>query len=95
MVDAALLTMHTDAAVGETFNIGNIRSICTILGLAETTVRVLGSKSKVTLVPRDQADVALRIPDVQKSKKLLGFEAKIDLEEGIRRAAEYYSKVAL
>ncbi len=53
-------------------------------------MRVTGSKSKVTLVPRDQADVALRIPDVKKSSELLGFNAKIDLEEGIRRTAEYY-----
>jgi UDP-glucose 4-epimerase len=60
------------------------------LGLAETTVRVTGSTSKVTLVPRDQADIALRIPNVTKARELLGFEAKVDLEEGIRAAAEFY-----
>ncbi|NOU28822.1 MAG: NAD-dependent epimerase/dehydratase family protein [Polyangiaceae bacterium] len=90
MVDAVLLAMTNPKAEGETFNIGNSRAVCTILALAETTVRVTGSKSKVTLVPRDQADVALRIPDVKKSSELLGFNAKIDLEEGIRRTAEYY-----
>ncbi len=90
MVDAVLLTMEHPKAVGETFNIGNSRAICTILGLAEQTVRVLGSKSKITLVPRDLADVAMRIPDVKKSSELIGFNAKVDLEEGIARAAEYY-----
>jgi UDP-glucose 4-epimerase len=34
--------------------------------------------------------VELRIPSVQKAKELLGFEAKVDLDEGIRRAAEFY-----
>ncbi|MBK8215760.1 MAG: NAD-dependent epimerase/dehydratase family protein [Myxococcales bacterium] len=93
MVDAVLLTMEHPKAVGETFNIGNSRAICTILGLAEQTVRVLGSKSKITLVPRDLADVAMRIPDVRKSRELIGFDAKVDLDEGIRRAAEYYTRL--
>jgi UDP-glucose 4-epimerase len=90
MVDAVLLGITNPAAVGETFNIGNSRAVCTILALAEATVRVTGSKSKITLVPRDLADVALRIPDVKKSSELLGFNAKVDLEEGIRRTAEFY-----
>jgi UDP-glucose 4-epimerase len=90
MVEAVLRCMADPKAVGETFNIGNARAICTILGLAETTVRVTGSTSKVTLVPRDQADIALRIPNVTKARELLGFEAKVDLEEGIRAAAEFY-----
>jgi len=34
--------------------------------------------------------VELRVPSVRKAKELLGFEAKIGLEEGIRRTAEYY-----
>ena len=55
---------------------------------------MLGSKSKITLVPRDMADVAMRIPDVKKSSELIGFNAKVDLEEGIARAAEYYKRTA-
>lgn len=94
MVDAVLLTMEHPKAVGETFNIGNSRAVCTIYALAETTVRVLGSKSKITLVPRDLADVAMRIPNVRKSSELIGFNAKVDLDEGIARAAEYYRSQA-
>jgi len=90
MVEAVLRCMADPRAVGETFNIGNARAVCTILGLAETTVRVTGSSSKITLVPRDQADIALRIPNVTKARALLDFEAKVDLDEGIRAAAEFY-----
>ena len=32
----------------------------------------------------------LRVPAVAKARELLGFEAKVDLDEGIRRTAEYY-----
>lgn len=90
MVDAVLLCMGHPEAVGESFNIGNERDVITIYGLANTIVRVLDSRSEITFVPKPWVDVELRIPDVEKAKRLLNFRAKIDLEEGIRRAADYY-----
>ncbi len=90
MVDGVLLTMVHPKAVGESFNIGNQKAVTTIFGLANTVIRVLGSSSQVVFTQRDYADVELRIPSVKKAKQLLNFEAKVDLEDGIRRTAEYY-----
>lgn len=90
MVDSILLSISCPKAVGESFNIGNQKAITTIYGLANTVVRVLGSKSDIIFTRKDYADVELRIPSVKKALDLLGFEAKVDLEEGIRRTAEYY-----
>jgi UDP-glucose 4-epimerase len=90
MVDGILLTMNHPKAVGESFNIGNQKAVVTIYGLANTVVRVLNSKSPIIFARKDYADVELRIPSVQKALELLGFEAKVDLEEGIRRTADYY-----
>lgn len=90
MVDGVLLALSHPKAVGESFNIGNQRAVTTIYGLASTVVRVLNSKSTVEFIRRDYADIELRIPAVRKAKELLDFEAKIDLDEGIRRTAEYY-----
>ena len=92
MVDGLLLAMVHQKAVGESFNIGNQRTVITIFGLANTVVRVLNSKSPIMFTRRDYADVELRIPAVHKARKLLDFEAKVDLEEGIRLAAEYYKE---
>ena len=39
------------------------------------------------------ADIELRIPSVQKTEDLLGFKAKVDLEEGILRTAEYFKSL--
>jgi UDP-glucose 4-epimerase len=94
MVDGILLTMTHPNAVGESFNIGNQRAVITIYGLANTVVRVLDSSSSIVFSRKDYADVELRIPAVQKAQELLGFEAKIDLDEGIRRAAEFYRESA-
>jgi UDP-glucose 4-epimerase len=77
MVDGLLLAMIHPKAVGESFNIGNQKAVVTIYGLANTVVRVLKSKS----------------PIVFNRKKHLGFEAKVDLDEGIIHTAEYYRSV--
>ncbi len=90
MVDGVLLAISHPNAVGESFNIGNQRSIETIFGLANTVVRVLDSSAPIEFIKKDYADVELRIPSVAKARDLLGFDAKISLEEGIRRTAEAF-----
>lgn len=95
MVDGVLLAMAHPRAVGESFNIGNQRAIVTIYGLANTIVRILDSRSPILFTRKDYADVELRIPSVRKAKELLGFEAKVDLEEGIRRTADYLQSQTL
>jgi UDP-glucose 4-epimerase len=90
MVDGLILAMGHPKAPGESFNIGNQRAVTTIFGLANTVIRVLGSKSKVVFTYKDYVDVELRIPATRKAKEILGFEAKVDLEEGVLKTAEYY-----
>lgn len=90
MVAGTLIALEHPDAVGESFNIGNQRAVVTIYGLASAVVRVLGSTSEIRFTRKDYADVELRIPSVNKARDLIGFEAKVDLEEGIRRTAEYY-----
>jgi UDP-glucose 4-epimerase len=93
MVEGVLLSMEHPNAVGHSFNIGNGRAVVTIYGLANTIVRVLGSKSQIRFIRKDYADVELRVPNVDKARDLIGFEAKVDLEEGLRRTGEYYRPV--
>jgi UDP-glucose 4-epimerase len=90
MVDGVLLAMVHPNAVGEAFNIGNQRAVVTIYGLANAVVRILDSSSPIVFSHKDYVDIELRIPAVGKSRELLGFEAKVDLEEGLRRTADYY-----
>ncbi|MFM7203564.1 MAG: NAD-dependent epimerase/dehydratase family protein [Myxococcota bacterium] len=90
MVAGTLLALEHPNAIGESFNIGNQRAVTTIYGLASAVIRVLGSRSRVEFIRKDYADVELRIPSVGKARDLLGFEAAVDLEEGIARSAEFY-----
>jgi len=88
-VDCIMSCLENPKAIGESFNIGNARAIITILGLAETVCRVLNSKSKIIFRAPLSADIALRIPSVDKTFELLGFKAKIDLDAGILKTAEW------
>lgn len=93
MVDAVLLGLVKPEAVGESFNIGNERAVATTYGLAETCVRVTGSKSTIAFVDRNSADVQIRIPSAKKSRELLGFDAKVSLDDGIARTAEFFRRM--
>jgi len=89
-VDCLMKVLENNKAVGESFNIGNARAVITTLGLAQTVCRVLNSKSKILFRDQLSADIELRIPSVEKTEKILGFKAKVDLEEGIIKTAEYF-----
>lgn len=94
-VDCIMRCIESPKAIGESFNIGNARAVITILGLAHTVCRVLGSTSKIEHDPPLSADIAIRIPSVDKAESLLGFKAKVDLDEGILKTAEWMRKSQL
>lgn len=88
-VDCLIRCIEDPKAIGESFNLGNARAVITILGLAQTVCRVLNSQSEIVFGPPLSADIAIRIPSVEKTKELLGFKAKVDLEEGILETAKW------
>lgn len=90
IVDAVLLCLERTEAVGNAFNIGNSRSVCTIYDLARQIVRLAESRSRLRFVEWPHTDVELRIPNIDKARKLLGYEPKVDLEEGILRTIAWY-----
>ena len=53
-------------------------------------VRLSGSASVLKFVDWPYTDVELRIPNIAKARTVLGFEPKVDLEEGLLRTIEWY-----
>jgi UDP-glucose 4-epimerase len=92
-VDCLLRCIESPKAIGESFNLGNARTVITTLGLAQAVCRVLKSESKIVFRDALSADIEMRIPSVEKTKQVLGFEAKVDLDEGIERTAEYFKSI--
>jgi UDP-glucose 4-epimerase len=92
MAEAVLLSLERPEAIGQSFNIGNPRSTVTVLDLAQRIHRLSGTRGSIVHVPRDYVDIELRIPNVGKARELLGFEAKVDLDEGIERTIAWYRR---
>lgn len=92
LVDGVLACMTRPEATGQVFNLGNAQAYASTRELARMVIELTGSRSVVEQGPGLSEEVAVRIPDTTKAKRLLGFEAKVGLEEGIRRTAEFYRK---
>jgi dTDP-glucose 4,6-dehydratase len=65
-------------------NIGNPTEF-TLNELAETVLRVTGSKSELVYEALPVDDPQVRQPDITRARQLLGWEPKVQLEEGLRR----------
>lgn len=89
-VTGILLAAEKREAEGHVFNIGSDRET-TVRELAMMIKDLTGTSSEITFVPyqdfygQSYEDTKRRIPSVAKAKRLLGFEAKVPLEEGLRR----------
>jgi len=93
-VDGVLECATVDAAVGEVFNLGNPQGTSTNFELANMIIRVTGSKSEIIFRPHPGPEVDLRVPSIDKAKKIFDFAPKVSLEEGIVRTVAWYSKHA-
>ncbi len=91
-VEALVRLQHCEAARGEIFNVGGTEEI-SILELAKLVVATLGSKSKIELIPYDQAyapgfdDMRRRKPRVEKLERCVQFKPQTSLREIIRLTA--------
>jgi UDP-glucose 4-epimerase len=90
MVDASLLALEHEAAVGQTFNIGNARSTVTIYDLAQRIHALAEATGEIVFQPLHYTDVEMRIPNVDKARTLLGFEPRVELDEGLARTIAWY-----
>jgi nucleoside-diphosphate-sugar epimerase len=90
MVEGALLCLEHPAAPGESFNIGNARSAVTIFDLAARIRRLTGVPGEIRFQPLHYTDVELRIPNVDKARQVLGFDAKVELDDGLSRTIAWY-----
>jgi UDP-glucose 4-epimerase len=90
IVAAVLEILESPNAIGQAFNIGNPRSVCTTYDLALRIRRLTGNRSPLVFRPLHYSDVEIRIPDITKSRELLSWEPQVDLDEGLERTLEWY-----
>ena len=70
-------------------NIGNPTEM-TVLQFAREIIRATGSKSRITFKPLPQDDPRQRRPDISKARKVLEWEPRVTLSEGLHKTLEYF-----
>jgi UDP-glucose 4-epimerase len=97
VVNAIIALASHPMAVGQIFNIGSNEEI-TIMDLAKRVKDIVGSPSEIVKVPYAEAyeqgfeDMARRVPDLTKIKKLIGYAPKVKLDEIIIRVRDYFEE---
>jgi dTDP-glucose 4,6-dehydratase len=81
-----------DSDYHEPVNIGNPGEF-TILELAEVVIRITGSRSQIVFEALPQDDPAVRRPDISLARRLLGWEPKVELEDGLRMTLAHGSEL--
>ena len=89
LVAGLVAMMHTPHRVTGPINLGNPGEF-TVRELAETIIRITGSKSKIVYKPLPQDDPARRKPDISLAREQLGWTPHIALEEGLRQTIDYF-----
>jgi len=96
-VKALILVMESEQAVGQVFNVGNNQQI-SIMDLAKRVIELTNSKSEIIRVsyaeayPEGFEDMQMRVPDISKINKSLGWSPQIGLNQVIKDIAAFNSK---
>ena len=94
MIDGLIRLMNSDDKITGPINLGNTEEF-TVLDLANKVIELLKSKSKIVYKPLPTDDPHQRQPLIEQAKKLLGWEPKVHLDEGLKKTIDYFRKIVL
>ena len=89
LVDGLMRLMNSDPKVIGPINLGNPGEF-TIRELAELVIEMTGSKSRLVRKPLPQDDPKQRQPDIAKARKVLGWQPKVKLRDGLAKTIPYF-----
>ncbi len=90
MVEGLIAFMEQEEEIGP-LNLGNPEET-SMLELARLVIELSGSRSEIVFRPLPQDDPRRRRPDITKARRLIGWEPRTPLEEGLARTIEYFRK---
>jgi UDP-glucuronate decarboxylase len=90
MIDALSTLMDSERAVGMPVNLGNPNEL-SVKRLVDIVVAMTGSDSRIVHRPLPVDDPRRRRPNISAARELLGWEPRIDLEQGLEATIEWFS----
>ena len=90
-IEGLLRLAFLEDAEGKVINIGSDKEI-TILELAKLVKEMTNSKSEIVFKELPEDDPPRRKPDITKAKKILNWEPKVELKEGLLKMIEWFKE---
>ncbi len=94
LIDGLIKLMESPKDVTGPINLGNPVEL-SILELAESVIRLTGSKSELVFRPLPQDDPIQRQPDITRAREQLGWAPRVPLEEGLKATITYFERTAM
>lgn len=91
LVDGLLRMMDSEGGFTGPVNLGNPGEF-SMLELADKVLCLVGSKSKLVFAPLPQDDPRQRKPDISLAKGKLGWQPKVNLDDGLKETIGYFRK---
>jgi UDP-glucuronate 4-epimerase len=89
IIEGTLAALHYDGPLFDVFNLGENETI-ELRQLIGAIERSLGKKAKINQLPEQPGDVPLTCADISKAKKLLGYNPRTKLDQGLPKFVEWY-----
>lgn len=93
IIDGTMAALRYDAAMFDIFNLGESETI-TLKDLIGAIENCLGKKAKIKQLPEQPGDVPLTCADISKARRLLGYNPKTKLADGLPKFVEWFRKSA-
>ena len=84
-----LATAPRTDSIGHPFNLGNPRER-TVEDLAERILKLTGSSNPIERRELPEDDPKVRCPDISRARSELGWEPKVDIDDGLRLTIDYF-----
>jgi UDP-glucuronate decarboxylase len=92
LIEGWLRLMATEDAVTGPINIGNPMEI-PVRELAERVIKQIGARSKIIYKPLPVDDPLQRCPDITEARRVLGWEPRVALEQGLEKTIAYFDRL--
>jgi len=91
IIDGLILTCEKDASNGEIFNLGYSNPI-TVKNLVKKMYKITKREEKIDYIEKQQGDVDITHSDINKARKVLNYNPKIDIDQGLMNQYQWHIK---
>ena len=89
IIEGVVAALNYDGAMWDIFNLGESETV-QLKDLIQAIERAVGKKAKINRLPEQPGDVPLTCADISKARRLLGYNPRTKLRDGLPKFVEWF-----